>query len=388
MKKRALLPIIRQDLAEKMVFVAGPRQVGKTTLARQVMELEGDAACFSWDNVRQRRAARAGQWPEPPALIVLDELHKQRGWKRWLKGEYDAHLGHYRYLVTGSARLDVYRRGGDSLQGRYHHHRLHPFTVRELSGRLPDTEPGQPLVLGTRSPKEATVRLLERGGFPEPFLSDSERSRRRWRKERSERFVREDVRELEAVRDLANIELLSHILPERVGSPLSVNSLCRDLEVSHRAVSNWLEILARLYFSYRLPPYTHRKIRGLKKEQKTYLWDWSLVPEPGPRFENMVASHLLKLCHHLEDVEGRAVRLHYLRDRDRRELDFLVTVDDKPWFAVEAKTTETAIGTPLRYFRDRLRIPHVYQCVLEGTRTYVQDGVTVVPVHRFLDAIA
>ena len=196
------------------------------------------------------------------------------------------------------------------------------------------------------------------------------------------------VRELEAVRDLANIELLVDMLPERVGSPLSVNSLCRDLEVSHRAVSNWLEILSRLYFSFRLPPYTHRAIRGLKKEQKTYLWDWSLVSDPGPRLENMLASHLLKLCHHLEDVEGRAAKLHYLRDRNGRELDFLVTVDKKPWFAVEAKTTETAIGSPLRYFRDRLHIPHVYQCVLHGTRTYVQDGVTVVPAYRFLEAVA
>ena len=248
MHARALLPMIREDLAEKMVFLAGPRQVGKTTLARQVLELEGAGAYFSWDNIQHRRAARAGQWPEPPALLVLDELHKQRGWKRWLKGEYDAHVGEYRYLVTGSARLDVYRRGGDSLQGRYHHHRLHPFSVRELAGLLPGAEPGQPLALGTGtgSAKESTTQLLERGGFPEPFLSGSERSRRRWRKERSERFVREDVRELEAVRDLANIELLVDMLPERVGSPLSVNSLCRDLEVSHRAVSNWLEILSRL----------------------------------------------------------------------------------------------------------------------------------------------
>ena len=390
MHARALLPIIREDLAEKMVFLAGPRQVGKTTLARQVLELEGAGAYFSWDNIQHRRAARAGQWPEPPALLVLDELHKQRGWKRWLKGEYDAHVGEYRYLVTGSARLDVSRRGGDSLQGRYHHHRLHPFSVRELAGLLPGAEPGQPLALGTGagSAKESTTQLLERGGFPEPFLSGSERSRRRWRKERSERFVREDVRELEAVRDLANIELLVDMLPERVGSPLSVNSLCRDLEVSHRAVSNWLEILSRLYFSFRLPPYTHRAIRGLKKEQKTYLWDWSLVSDPGPRLENMLASHLLKLCHHLEDVEGRAAKLHYLRDRNGRELDFLVTVDKKPWFAVEAKTTETAIGSPLRYFRDRLHIPHVYQCVLHGTRTYVQDGVTVVPAYRFLEAVA
>ncbi len=388
MRERALLPVIREDLTKKMVFLAGPRQVGKTTLARQVLELEAAGAYFSWDNMQHRRAARAGQWPEPPALIVLDELHKQRGWKRWLKGEYDAHSMEYRYLVTGSARLDVYRRGGDSLQGRYHHHRLHPFSARELSGRLPGAEPGKPLPLGTGSAKECITQLLDRGGFPEPFSNDSERGRRRWRKERSERFVREDVRELEAVRDLANMELLVDMLPERVASPLSVNSLRRDLEVSHRAVSNWLEILTRLYFSYRLPPYTHRAIRGLKKEQKTYLWDWSLAPDPGPRFENMVASHLLKLCHHLEDVEGRAAKLHYVRDRDGRELDFLVTVDKKPWLGVEAKTSETAIGSPLRYFRDRLHIPHVYQCVLEGTRTFVQDGITVVPAHRLLEAIA
>jgi hypothetical protein len=363
--------------------------VGKTTLARELLELDGPGTYFSWDNVRHRRAAKAGEWPTPPALIVLDELHKERGWKRWLKGEYDTHGADYRFLVTGSARLDVYRKGGDSLQGRYHHHRLHPFSAGELDAAQPNTTPGQALTLApANTSRENIEHLFERGGFPEPLFSENARSRRRWRKERTERFFREDVRELQAVRDLANMEVLADLLPERVGSPLSVNSLSRDLDVGYRAVSNWLEILMRLYFAFRIPPFTHRAIRGLKKEQKTYLWDWSLVSAPGPRFENMVASHLLKLCHHLEDVEGLSPRLHYVRDRDGRELDFLVTLDKKPWFAVEAKMSGDEIAPSTRYFQSRLQIPHVYQIVYDGQRTFVKDGITVVPAQRLLPGIA
>ena len=210
---------------------------------------------------------------------------------------------------------------------------------------------------------------------------------RRWQKERLDRFFREDVRDLEPIRDLSSFQLLADLLPERVGSPLSLNALREDLEVSHRGLTHWMEVLERLYHVFRVRPFGGPRGRALKKMPKAYLWDASLVAERGPRFENLVALHLLKLCHYLEDTEGHGVTLHYLRDREGREVDFLVTMGRKPWFAVEAKLSATRVDPVLAYFRDRLAIPWAYQVVLEGTRDFVQDGVRLVPASRFFAAL-
>jgi predicted AAA+ superfamily ATPase len=202
-----------------------------------------------------------------------------------------------------------------------------------------------------------------------------------------DRFFREDVRDLESVRDLSSIQLLADLIAERVAGPLSLNPLREDLEVSHRAVSHWVDILDRLYYLFLLRPFSGRRIRGLKRMPKAYLLDPSLVPGHGERFENVVALHLLKLCHYLQDREGHRVELSHLRDMAGHEVDFLVTCDRKPWFAVEAKLSETAIGGSLRYFRDRLKIPFAYQVVLQGKRDFLKDGVRVLPAHRFLHAL-
>jgi len=386
---RYLEPAIQEDLQTKMVFLAGPRQVGKTTLARHVLETVGGGTYLSWDNREDRAEIRAARWPGGNALVVLDELHKWRDWKRWIKGEFDKHRERIHFLVTGSARLDVYRKGGDSLQGRYHHFRLHPFTVAEMLSpaetKLP--VPGAEVPVPVRNQPEVLGELLEFGGFPEPFLAQSARVLRRWQKERLDRFFREDIRDLEPIRDLGSLQLLADLLPERVGSPLSLNALRQDLEVSHRAVTHWMDILERLYHVVRIPPFTTARIRALHKMPKAYLWDWSLVTERGARFENLVALHLLKLCHALEDLEGFPVALHYLRDRDGREVDFLVTHRNKPWFAVEVKTSGTRVEPALVYFRDRLAIPWVYQVTLEGTRDFVENGVRVLPASRFLGSM-
>lgn len=389
MQPRSLCPIVIEDLSEKMVFVAGPRQVGKTTLAKTVLATAGPGAYYSWDNRRDRRIVLDSAWPPAPALIVLDEFHKYRHWKRWIKGEHDQHAGSYRFLLTGSARLDVYRKGGDSLQGRYHHLRLHPLSAGELLGIPPRARPFEPLPIESAPSGDGPVRLLlERGGFPEPLFAGSTRILRRWQRERLDRFFREDVRELDTVRDLSSMELLADLLPERVGSPLSLNALREILEVSHRAVTHWVDVLERLYFLYRLPTFLGRRVRALKKEQKAYLWDWTLVEAEGPRFENFVASHLLKLCHHLEDVEGHRAQLHYLRDRDGREVDFLVTVNRKPWFAVEAKVGSDKPSSHLRYFGQRFEIPFLYQVVSGACRDHVRDGIRITPAARLLPAIA
>jgi hypothetical protein len=372
-----------------MVLLAGPRQVGKTTLARRLLRERGLGLYLSWDSRADRREIRAARWPGDRALVVLDELHKWRGWKGWLKGEFDKHRDHIRFLVTGSARLDVYRRGGDSLQGRYHHHRLHPFSVAEVASEArPRAIPvGRELELPPRGDPQLVEALLRTGGFPEPFLAQSDRALRRWQKERLDRFFREDVRDLEQVRDLSTFQLLADLLPEKVGSLLSLNALREDLEVSHRALTHWMAVLETMYHVFRVRPFGGPRARSLSKMPKAYLWDWGLVPDRAARFENLVGSHLLKLVHFLDDAEGLDAGLHYLRDREGREVDFLVTVGRKPWFAVEVKAGDARVEPALPHFKERLSIPWAYQVTLEGTRDYVQDGVRVVPASRFLAAL-
>jgi hypothetical protein len=388
-RPRYLEPVVRADLESKMVLLGGPRQVGKTTLARRVLRSWESGVYLSWDNREDRGGIRAARWPGGSALVVLDELHKWRGWKSWLKGEFDKHRERLRFLVTGSARLDLYRRGGDSLQGRYHHHRLHPFSYAEVAPRrVPSVaSPGRELDLPSGGDQDLVESLLQYGGFPEPFLAGSPRTLRRWQKERLDRFFREDVRDLEPVRDLSTFQLLADLLPDRVGSLLSLNALREDLEVSHRALTHWMDVLETMYHVFRVRPFAGPRSRLLGKMPKAYLWDSSLVPARAARFENLVASHLLKLCHFLEDAEGHPTELRYLRDREGREVDFLVMAGRKPWFLVEAKLSETRVDPAVVLFKERLGVPWAYQVTLEGGRDFVQDGVRVVPASRFLGGL-
>ena len=275
MTERYLRPQVEADLARKMVFVAGPRQVGKTTLAKS---LPRAASCYrSWDIAKDRADLLAGALPDTP-LWIFDEIHKYRSWRNWLKGLWDGRRPGQRILVTGSARLDFYRYSGDSLQGRYHLLRLHPFSCAELA-------------LDHHDELEQLCRL---GGFPEPFLGGSEALARRWSRDHRTRLVREEVRDLERIQDLGNLELLLQRLPELVGSPLSINALREDLQVNHKTVAQWLNVFERLYAIYRLSPFGTAKVRAIKKAQKHYHWDWSTVADDGARFENMVAGHLLR----------------------------------------------------------------------------------------------
>lgn len=361
--KRYLFDCIDADLSEKMVFVSGPRQVGKTTLALELIGARDmrHPAYLNWDDVRTRPRIRSGELPPGQARIVLDEIHKYSRWRGLVKGLFDTREPGQSFLVTGSARLDVYRRGGDSMHGRYHPYRLHPLSLGEAGGGA-----------------ETRDALLRFGGFPEPFLRGSERHWGRWQRERLDRIIRDDVRDLERVRELSLIELLVDALPSRVGSPLSVKNLREDLEVAHDTVERWITILENLYVCFRIPPFGSPRIRAVKKERKLYLWDWSSIPDPGPRFENLVASHLLKFCHFREDTEGKRMDLRFLRDTDAREVDFVVLEGKKPLFAVEAKTGERSVSPAIRYFKERTTIPRWYQVHL-GTKDQLIAGVRLLP---------
>ncbi|MFA5284669.1 MAG: AAA family ATPase, partial [Smithellaceae bacterium] len=345
LKERYLTKYILEDLKDKMVFVGGPRQVGKTTLCRNLVGASfKKSAYYNWDNRADRKAIMAATWPGDAKLLIFDELHKFRQWKGLIKGEYDKHKDSIKFIVTGSARLDLYRRGGDSLQGRYHYYRLHPFTLAEADGIYNKVSVFSELALERNLHMDLLNTLDTFGGFAEPFIKQSPKQLRRWHNEKIERMFREDIQDIEAIRDIGKMKLLSDILSDKVGSNLSLNSLREDLEVSHRSVTSWMDILEAFYYHFRIYPYSSKKIRALKKEPKLYLWDWSEVENEASRFENLIASHLLKFTHFITDQEGYRAELSCLRDVDKREVDFLVTIDGKPWFAVEVKLNDTVLS--------------------------------------------
>lgn len=385
LRDRYLTEAAYEDLREKMVFIGGARQVGKTTFAVDLLGKRFRApAYFNWDNRSDRREIMAAHWPGDADLIILDEIHKLRGWKNLVKGEYDKLKDRYRFLVTGSARLDIVRRGGDSLQGRYHYYRLCPFSLAEMTGRTNDVKIFEEIPIGPEIPIPEFEALLEFGGFPEPLFRQNTRFLRRWHNEKIERMFRDDITSIEQVRDLGRMKFLSDLLPERVGSLFSINAIREDLEVGFKAVSNWVTILESFYYHFRIRPFVHGWIRSIKKEPKLYLWDWSEVGEPGARFENLVAGHLLKLCHFLYDGDGLKAELSFLRDVDKKEVDFLVTVDRKPWFAVETKLADEYVSPDLEYFREKLRIPFTYQVIRKRGVHRLIRGVHVISADRFL----
>ena len=363
---RYLAPQIKRDLVKKMVFVAGPRQVGKTTLARALPGL--GTGYLNWDVTEDRARILAGELPTSK-LWVFDEIHKYRRWRNYLKGIYDGRRATQRILVTGSGRLDLYRFGGDSLQGRYHMLRLYPLSVAEL-----DIENAA----GLRD-------LLKLGGFPEPFFGGSETEARRWSREYRSRMVREDVASLERVHDLGHLELMMMRLPDLVGSPLSQNALREDLQVSHKTIGAWLAVLERLYGVFFLAPFGAPRIRAVKKAQKHYQLDWSLVSNDGARFENLVACHLLKWVHFEQDTQGRDLELRYFRDTDGREVDFVITEKNRPLMLVECKLADADVDRGIRYLRAKYPDIEAWQISATGRKDFVTpEGVRVAPALELL----
>lgn len=373
--RRYIEEAVTHDLKRKMVFVGGPRQSGKTTMAKRLCKEAGFDAkkrYLNWDAAEDRENIITERFPAGPGYLILDEIHKYSRWRQVVKGLYDKRGHELQILVTGSARLDYYRRGGDALLGRYHFHRLFPLTYAELA-----------------APSSSTVMdLLAYGGFPEPFLLQSQRETKRWSREYRSRVVRGELTDLENVQDVGIIEKMVLRMPDLVGSPLSINALREDLQVSHQSVARWITMLENLYMVFRIYPFGAPKIRAVKKEAKHYHLDWTVVKNTGYRFENLVACHLLKWCFFMEDTEGREVELRYFRDVDRREVDFVVLEDGEPIHFVECRKSEKDLSRSLRYLKVRFPSVQATQVLLEKDVDLVtKEGIRICSAHLFLDQL-
>ena len=363
-----------QELAatKAMVLMAGPRQAGKTTLAQAIAGGFTNRVYFNWDVVTDRKKLASEPYffealerrDASVPIVVFDEIHKNPLWKNYLKGVYDRFHGEFRFLVTGSGRLDTYRKGGDSLAGRYALFRLWPLTLAELAGRrsMFDTfwaNPGAIVSDKDGVAEDAWKRLTQFSGFPEPYVQAKPTAYRRWSATYHRQLIREDVRDLTGIKSIANVETLFSLLPERVGSLLSATSLAEDLKVSYNTVRSWLDVLERFYLTFSVSPWTRRIVRATQKARKTYLLDYAIIENEATRFENMVALELFRAVTTWNDMGYGRFALHFVRNKEKEEVDFLVTEKRRPMLLVEAKKSETDVAPALRKFQAQLGVTAV-----------------------------
>lgn len=356
---------------KKMVFLSGPRQCGKTTLAKGLLG-SNSKNYFNWDQISFKKLwykdfEKFGNslLEQENPRIVLDEFHKNVKWKNQIKGFYDTFGDKIEIIVTGSAKLNSFRRGADSLLGRFIHFNLHPFSIGEILHSKPllfkefERFINTPsLQVSTRQKKEVFDLIFKFGGFPEPFLSQSEEHHQIWMKNRNELLIRHDLKELSNILTIGQVEILASFLPERVGSPISIQSLAEDLDGAHSSVSRWLNALSLVYYHFEIKPFSNAIPRSLKKEGKFYLYDWSVIESEGARFENLVAVHLLKMIHYYNDTGCADLSLHYLRNKEKKEVDFLVLNRKKPLFTAEAKLNDLTLDKNFEIFQTKLKAPH------------------------------
>jgi len=395
-RPRIYTAILREHFNQhrQMAFVSGPRQVGKTWVAKSV----GDAY-FNWDNTGDRRQLLRG----PAALAellnldrlrarkpiaVLDELHKYQKWKTLLKGFFDTYGDRAHLLVTGSSRLDIYRRGGDSLMGRYLLYRMHPWSAGEcVRTELPAKE--------IHPPKEVNNAdwdaLWEHGGFPEPFLRREARFTRRWRSLRQAQLSREDLRDVASVRDLGTMETLMELLVDRSAQQIVYSNLAAEIQVSVDTMRRWIDLLTRMHYGFIVRPWFKNVAKALRKEPKWFLRDWSGVTDDGARAENFIACHLLKAVETWTDLGFGHFELRYLRDKQKREVDLLVVRDRKPWLLVEVKLGEKSLSSSLAYFQAQIKAPHAFQVVMnlpfEPADCFSAHHPVVVPARTLLSQL-
>jgi len=400
--RRIYLELIREHLSRlrQMVFLMGPRQVGKTTTSLLAAEEWPLHFYFNWDNPTERLlflegpfaiAKQAGleELKSEKPILVFDEIHKYGKWKNFLKGFFDAYEKASKVIVTGSARLNVYKKGGDSLMGRYFYYRIHPLSVAEIATpHLIDQE-----IRTTPSPitDEDWDALLTHGGFPEPFIQRSEEFSRRLRSIRKDQLFREDIRDGTRIQELAQLELLAELLRKQAAQAMDYLSLSKKVGVSIDTIRRWIEVLKSFYYCFSIQPWSKNISRSLLKEPKLYLWDWSLVEEEGHRYENLVASHLLKAVHFWTDRGMGDYGLYYLRTKEKAEVDFIVTKNGSPWFLVEVKTKTKGLSPALYRFQEDTGALHAFQVAFDlpfvARNCFAEKSPLLVPARTFLSQL-
>ena len=359
---------------EEMLFLSGPRQVGKTTTSKSLSE-SAPYYYFNWDDEDHRmillegpakiiETTRMSQITQNKPIIAFDELHKRPNWKNFLKGFYDTYKELVNIIVTGSARLDMYKKGGDSLMGRYFPYRMHPMSVAEIARiEIRLTEIAMPYDIG----ETEFSRLLKFGGYPKPYLQHSTRFSSRWQSLRKQQLLQEDIRDINVIHDLHRLELLMEILQRRASHALTYSHLAKQIQVSVDTITRWLEVLQSFYYCYLIRPWSRNIARALVKEPKVFLWDWSVIHDPGARAENFIASHLLKAVEYWTDLGLGHYNLYYIRDVDQHEVDFIVTKNDEPWFLVEAKNgNKQSLNPNLARFQKITGASHAFQVVMDA----------------------
>lgn len=402
LKKRLYVRLAQKHFAEnrQMLFLMGPRQVGKTTIGQELLDRYQAGVYINWDDYQHQQMilnggreiaemAGIGSFHEEKPLIVFDEIHKFSSWKNFLKGFFDIYEKQAHILVTGSSRLDTYRRGGDSLMGRYFVLRVHPLSLREL---LTDEIEEGLVAKQNHIDKDRLDNLLRFGGFPEPFVKGSFQFYRKWSALRHSMLFREDIRDLNVIHDFSSMELLAEIIRSQVGGQVTYTSFAKKIRKSVESVRRWISILKSFYYCFDVTPWSENVTRSLLKEPKYYLWDWSLVDDEGFLYENFVASHLLKAVHLWNDYGLGKYGLHYVRDKDKREVDFLLSKEGKPWVLIETKRSEKkAISDSLGYFQEMLNVPHAFQLVLDAAfvnkNCFVEKGPIKVSAKTFLSQL-
>ncbi|MEN8237250.1 MAG: ATP-binding protein [Pseudomonadota bacterium] len=357
----------------QMLFLSGPRQVGKTTLSKLIVKGLNHYLYLNWDLIEDREVILSGPsfvakkifsdvaFGKKP-VIIFDEIHKYSNWKGYIKGFYDTYRDKFSVIVTGSAKLDVYQQGGDSLMGRYFYYRVHPLSVSELCNLEDSLTLNGCLKRPKRIEPESWKALLEFGGFPDPFINKDPAFYNRWQLLRHRQLFKEDLRDISRVYEVSQMEVLAKILDSQIGQITNYSKLASKVRVSDKTIRNWIEVLRSLYFCFMIKPWTKNITRSLLKEPKIFLWDWSAIDDQGMRVENFVASHLLKAVHYWTDAGLGKFALHFVRDLEKREVDFLLTRDDKPWMLIEVKSSyRESLSKNLLYFNEVLQPEHCFQ---------------------------
>ncbi|KPA11856.1 ATPase AAA [Candidatus Magnetomorum sp. HK-1] len=381
MKQRIYYQNIWEELStnKSMIFLAGPRQSGKTTLAQIISKNFTNHLYFNWDIQEDRKLflsnplffEQLSRVDHSKPFIIFDEIHKYKEWKNYLKGVYDQHHDRYRFLVSGSGRLDLYQKGGDSLAGRYFMFHLWPFTIGELCHQENYSveeflnNPLQIRIQYQNQYEEIWQQISTLSGFPEPFLSSRETTYRRWSKIYSQQLIREDIRDLTQIKSIGDLENLYLLLPDKIGSPLSVSSLSEDLHVSYNSINQWLDLFERFYISFTIRPWSKKIARAVHKERKLYIWDVPRIKNPGAKFENMVAIELYRTIISWNDIGYGNFSLHYIKNKEKQEVDFIIANDNEPFLLIETKLSVSKPSKALIKFQNQLNIPAV-QLVLSG----------------------